>query len=178
MAAWIGEEAEDSRVAVEFIQGFHPHPMPSKASIPQAEEKPSAEICSALTGLLERPYWRRVWIIQEIALSRSTMVHCGNLTFQWKSLALAVASFDSSSSLELALEPDPSDVLARKPSFLNIWNLNQFNTDAFESKPVKFFEALRRSLEALSTEPRDKIFALLGLVYDSAMYVDLEIYIS
>jgi hypothetical protein len=71
---------------------------------------------------------------------------------------------------------DSSDELVVTPHVMNIWNLNKFNKDAFESKPVRFFEALQRSLDALATEPRDKVFALLGLVYDSAMYLPVPNY--
>jgi hypothetical protein len=35
---------------------------------------------------------------------------------------------------------------------------------------------LSRSSEALSTEPRDKVFALLGLVYDSGLYIPVPNY--
>jgi hypothetical protein len=114
-------------------------------------------------------------VIQEIALSIFTTVHWGRLCFPWKLLALAVENFKNVSSSPLS-KPDSSDRLVVTPSVLNIWNLNKFNKDAFESKLVRFFEALQRSLDALATEPRDKVFALLGLVYDSAMYLPVPNY--
>ena len=55
-------------------------------------------------------------------------------------------------------------------------NLAKFHEDAAKNKPLHFLEALRRSSAALSTEPRDKISALLGLVYDSALYISVPNY--
>ncbi len=52
---------------------------------------------------------------------------------------------------------------------MNIWKLHRFNADAFQSKPVRFFDALLQSLRALSTEKRGKVFALLELVFDSVL---------
>jgi hypothetical protein len=90
VAAWIGEEASDSNLAVDFIQNFHSRPMEFGRPMPQVEAKYPLTAYSALVHLLEQPYWRRVWVIREIALSRSTTVHCGRLAFPRKSLALAV----------------------------------------------------------------------------------------
>jgi hypothetical protein len=55
-------------------------------------------------------------------------------------------------------------------------NLAKFHKDAAKHRPLKFLEAMRRNSAALSTEPRDKDFALLGLVYDSALYIPVPNY--
>jgi hypothetical protein len=108
----------------------------------------------------------------QFAFSPHTIVHYGNLYFPWKSLVFAVESICKSHDA-VASPPRPAsesaNTLATTPCVLNIWNLSRFNADAFESKPVRFFEALHRSFDAQSTEPRDKVFEELGLVYDSAM---------
>jgi len=41
---------------------------------------------------------------------------------------------------------------------------------------VRFVEALERSSKAISTDPRDKVFALLGLVHDGALYIPVPNY--
>jgi hypothetical protein len=38
-------------------------------------------------------------------------------------------------------------------------------------KPIGMLEALRRSRFSLSTEPRDKLYALLGLVFDGKAFI-------
>ncbi|KAK8043052.1 heterokaryon incompatibility protein [Apiospora phragmitis] len=39
-----------------------------------------------LINLLRRPYWQRMWMFQEIVLSRSAVVHCGPYKISWENL--------------------------------------------------------------------------------------------
>jgi hypothetical protein len=64
----------------------------------------------------------------------------------------------------------------KRLSFVNAKNLIKFHQDASKIKPVRFIEALERSSEAKSTDPRDKAFVLLKLVYDSAFYIPVPNY--
>lgn len=56
-------------------------------------------------------------------------------------------------------------------SIANAKNLIQFHEEATINKPIHLLEALKRSFEALFTQPRDKVFALLGVSYDSDLYL-------
>lgn len=62
------------------------------------------------------------------------------------------------------------------PEFMNAQSLVQFHSDITNGKPLRFLEAMRRSLGSLSTEPRDKVFALLGLVFDSGIFIPVPNY--
>jgi hypothetical protein len=78
---WLGREANNSDVAMEFVAkkgarnlrprgpGFHP-------VWSRAEGR-------ALCDLCERPYWRRMWIIQEIIHAEKITVWCGMKSFEW-----------------------------------------------------------------------------------------------
>lgn len=39
-----------------------------------------------LLDLLGRPWWSRVWVIQEAALARNPVIHCGSQTFEFRRL--------------------------------------------------------------------------------------------
>jgi hypothetical protein len=39
------------------------------------------ESWSAFSSFLDRPYWRRVWVIQEITVAREVIVQCGQERF-------------------------------------------------------------------------------------------------
>jgi hypothetical protein len=64
----------------------------------------------------------------------------------------------------------------KHPAFVNAKNLIKFQQDSSKFKPVRFIEALERSSEAQSTDPRDKAFALLQLVHDGALYIPVPNY--
>lgn len=146
--AWIGEEDDDSDEAFEAISAENfDFANPNKVA--------------GLVRFLERPYWGRMWVIQELALARHSVLHCGQRDVSWKRLASIVQSDTLN---------DPSPALA------NIRNLVQFYLDATSIKPLRLLEALSRSCSSLATDPRDKVFALLGLVYDSDYYIPVPNY--
>jgi hypothetical protein len=159
VAAWTGEEENGSDLAMAFIDQLNRLKRGSQTlghNNDNIGEKRFMEF-------LARPYWRRVWIIQELALGRSVTIHCGQLQITWNALSSSIRK-------------PYLDKYAASPDLINIRNLVQFQYDASWNKPVPFLEALRRSSTSLSTEPRDKVFALLSLVYDSALYIPVPNY--
>ncbi|KAE8447302.1 hypothetical protein EG329_010860 [Mollisiaceae sp. DMI_Dod_QoI] len=149
--AWIGEGADD------FNQSFPSNVANDDQMISDKDSD------AALVEFLSRPYWRRVWIVQELAFSGNTIVHCGEREIEWTNLAMRVSE----------LEENP---LSSNPAIKNMENLIEFHFDAREVKPVSFLRALWRTRSALSTDPRDKVFALLNLAYDSSLYVPIPNY--
>jgi hypothetical protein len=81
---WLGQEAESSETAMRFIV--------SQASKPLRPRGPgyyslwSSQQGAALHALCERPYWRRMWIIQELLHANDITVWCGSLNFSWGDL--------------------------------------------------------------------------------------------
>jgi hypothetical protein len=83
--AWLGEESGSSPRAFQVIHHLAEEqstPMISpgdgaqKKNVSYPDRDP--EDCLAIIKLLGRPYWRRIWIIQELALSREVMLLCGS----------------------------------------------------------------------------------------------------
>lgn len=37
----------------------------------------------ALENLLTRPWWHRIWVVQEVAVSKRVRLHCGNCSTTW-----------------------------------------------------------------------------------------------
>ncbi|KAI0540443.1 heterokaryon incompatibility protein-domain-containing protein [Xylaria digitata] len=105
-----------------------------------------------LQELLERPWFRRVWILQEVANARRVLIYCGTAAVRAQIFAMA----------PIILETDLSDHVAA----------------VFELMPTFFGGALRKPRDgdilsilldfrrSQASDPRDKIFALLGLCED------------
>ncbi|KAN0119363.1 Heterokaryon incompatibility protein (HET) domain containing protein, partial [Hyaloscypha variabilis] len=156
VVAWTGEDFD---LAIDFINRLNGLEK-SKSTLPTVLNDHIRE-AEAFFEFLARPYWRRVWIIQELALARHVTIHCGRLETSWSALNASICKFGS---------------WVKHPRITNIKNLAEFGDDAAHNRPVNFLEALGRSSAALSTEPHDKVFALLGLVYDSALYIPVPNY--
>jgi hypothetical protein len=112
----------------------------------------------ALMQLLSRPYWTRMWIIQELAAASSIVILCGCHQLSWEVFSNAglIAAVDKTTGNE------------PKTRFQQI---NKFRVDKLRRNPISLLEALYRSQSALSTDPKDKLYALLGLVFDGDTFI-------
>ncbi|OCK98442.1 HET-domain-containing protein [Cenococcum geophilum 1.58] len=80
VCVWIGEEENDSGLAMDFIQLV-------QQCIERSDDllldgRYSRQWC-ALSALLRRPWFSRRWIIQEIALAKQAALHCGSSEVAW-----------------------------------------------------------------------------------------------
>ncbi|KAI1461696.1 HET-domain-containing protein [Annulohypoxylon moriforme] len=136
---------------------------------------------NAIHHLLSRPYWRRLWIIQEVVLgSRNSPVLCGGSSILirdiFKSLQVMAGDGDALGQYVI-MSARGSNTLKEK------WN---FNDDPYEiceklwERPVSMaalqaldtslsttkkgvYDALLLSREAKATDERDRIYGILGL---------------
>ncbi len=45
---------------------------------------------AAIQQLFLGPYWKRLWIIQEVSVSVNVMMYCGKASMMWDTLVLAL----------------------------------------------------------------------------------------
>jgi hypothetical protein len=124
----------------------------------------------AIMILLRRPYFTRIWIAQEAALSRSLVVTCGDDTISFSDIALVagiVISLSEGKNLRnlsniltvRALMPNAIQTGTTDPS----WLFAKVTSRKMKvDKDLLSFASLFRSNN--STDPKDKIYALLGLL--------------
>jgi hypothetical protein len=112
----------------------------------------------ALTKLLESPWFERCWVLQEIAVSKGDpIVLCGNQQIVWSNLHKVVTWLNNSGSEHrterMELVNSIQQVVGRQH-----WG------DREVPYTVSHLHVLLRLTHSFrSTDPRDKIFALLGL---------------
>ncbi|KAE9363355.1 hypothetical protein N431DRAFT_141531 [Stipitochalara longipes BDJ] len=124
----------------------------------------------ALKEFFRSPYWVRLWIIQEVAFASQVEIICGQSRF-------------SISKLDAAINR------ARKSS-LRFWNwyvenayehvktVFKFRDYQHSAQRVSLCEAIYMTRKAISTDPRDRILALLGLTYDGPDLVPIPNYLQ
>ncbi|KAH7411594.1 heterokaryon incompatibility protein-domain-containing protein [Phaeosphaeria sp. MPI-PUGE-AT-0046c] len=122
--------------------------------------------------LLDRPWWRRVWIVQEVVLARKVVVMCGSDEVPWENIkarlrADTVFGLNSNSGQSKPLRahngtivdgtfkwPDSEhDILdkMRKAWGRGSWHLS-------------FYDLLFQFRRLQCTKPDDRVYAFLGLV--------------
>jgi hypothetical protein len=66
---------------------------------------------------------------------------------------------------------------SRTEKFLDAMHLLQFRQNfQVERKPISLLDAMKWSTRTLATDPRDKIFALLGMCHDGTAFVPIPNY--
>ena len=98
VSIWLGEEAEDSSLALDTIVKL---PQPPRRAPGEVEPKISKisidekfRRWKALWALYQRPWFKRVWVRQEAALSKNRSVYCGAYSCSFDSLRTATVFLD------------------------------------------------------------------------------------
>jgi Heterokaryon incompatibility protein (HET) len=110
----------------------------------------------SLSLLLSRAWFTRVWVIQELALSREAIVQCGPHSMPWQDLVGAVV-YGHEMRIPMFTTPEPQRYLDEMESF----RLMRQN-----GEQVKLLLLLMLSRSRRATEKKDKIYALCGLADD------------
>ena len=116
-------------------------------------------------AFVERLYFERLWIIQEIALAKSVTVHCGDNAMEWSNLIESRLGYDeveSSARDNAQVTPHhwrrPTD---DKVVFLNV--LRQTVTKDAMKRPKGILDLIVRARHAECEDPRDRLYALLSM---------------
>ncbi|KAI1777172.1 heterokaryon incompatibility protein-domain-containing protein [Hypoxylon cercidicola] len=175
VVVWLGPEAENSRLAVELLQE-----VAKVAKQPEAMDNLIAnsywrDHFTALVNLFERDYWRRLWVVQEVLKAQSVRVYCGETSLPWKAYTDASEAFDCH-----------LDQLERYfPSGFSVSQQQQYYTTVLTSLgPVSIhnlqiwkdagtnslLEVLRACRTKFASEPRDKVFGVLGILPEAVRH--------
>jgi Heterokaryon incompatibility protein (HET) len=103
---------------------------------------------SAILGIVQRPWFNRIWVLQEVAWSWSATVICGGTELPWDSFRKGLLRLVGKLSFE------PPSVLSFKRD-----NLHNY----FDMTPQVMFSELSRTRHCKATDPLDKIYALYPL---------------
>ncbi|KAI3319596.1 HET-domain-containing protein [Xylariaceae sp. AK1471] len=113
-------------------------------------EDQSFKIYISLKCLLSRQYFSRVWVLQEIALARTATVICGDRHIMWTQLY--------NTNLEVRHAQEIQSLVSR--SILKMKEAELYTT------PDRLLDLLDISRRCKAKDPRDKVYALLGLIID------------
>ncbi|KAM5349536.1 hypothetical protein ACJ41O_006041 [Fusarium nematophilum] len=108
----------------------------------------------ALSSFLSMPWFSRVWVLQEVAVAKRAIILWGSETLEWGYLSAAHVD-----ALGLALV----DRAGKVPPVLRLAENDR--------KPLKDLASLIHTARSCrSTDPRDKVYALLGLLSDNVAH--------
>ena len=167
---WLGPEAENSNLAMRGLsilatKGYTPgETSTGDAAIFRLNKDISLdeEFVLAIKHLLERPWWTRVWVIQEATVpEQSYLVLCGSMTIQWSFLHTALRSFRELTLVIPELGKLRSLIFRYSRPDLFLWKIR----NARQSTPnsTKLFSLVCTGRRCEASNQRDHVYAFLGM---------------
>ena len=177
---WLGAGDEDGDLAFDMLRRFSTmSPARQEELASQLQRNPAPRWTKAFYGLnelMKRPYWFRLWVVQEIVLGGSAAVlRCGSNLIGWTTFCAGLDVLfrrDMYIAKDELLQTEVARRRSRKSPVWHtlslhlvhkdLWTLSKQNAVGDQSL------GLRRLLDmACSSDcrnKRDKVFALLGMV--------------
>ncbi|PNP60847.1 hypothetical protein FNYG_14467 [Fusarium nygamai] len=121
------------------------------------------EIDGMRRDLLSKPWFRRVWVFQELVLSTDVWVQCDNLRIRWHHFCNVVDTKNVVSSMLLDTLSNNMAHQSQPRNETPLEGMNNRRYGAFEA-PLSTLLSCRRGIGA--TDPRDVVFGHLGVVSD------------
>jgi hypothetical protein len=119
------------------------------------------QVWTQLARLFHRPWFERLWIVQELAVSRKAVVRWENLQIDWQILEKA-ARFILRTG-EAVLSPD----IRRLFPMLGAHRITQVSLQSMLNVDKKnILSVLHNTQSTKCSDPRDRLFAILGVVDD------------
>lgn len=159
---WLGSSNFDSGAAFTLLHSLNTCQSSSNKIREIIQDPNRAYEWKALINLFQRSYWRRVWVIQEVQVAKSTVVLCGDESIELSSL-LCIQSMLWNEHAAPLINLAHSNTWLRN---LHFWirgrgarGLDQHP----QAPPGDLFRTLLFHRLKEATDPRDKIYSLLGL---------------
>ncbi|KAF4635065.1 hypothetical protein G7Y89_g3025 [Cudoniella acicularis] len=163
VCVWLGLADEKSERAWRLIELLVDGSEGAIAAI--VSDSSRLENFEALKVLFRRPYWWRIWVVQEVNCGRENgrevEVFCGERSITWRGLLSMSANMESiKEHLVRSVYPnDPTSIFSLMGGGPRGLHLTKFS----ESHEPQLLELLYSHMSKFSTDPKDKVYALIGV---------------
>ncbi|KAH9216311.1 heterokaryon incompatibility protein-domain-containing protein [Leptodontidium sp. 2 PMI_412] len=176
--AWLGPSFDNSHLAFQLVWELYAH-SDDVNWIKQRLRHPRApESLVAFGALLMHDYWSRMWIVQELAVAKRTLLQCGIDSVDARSMSEVQKLLTSISRKEGGYDEDyimlllPTNARARAAvqfrGMTEVRELQEVLTS--RQRQVSFFECVLHNSLKGATDPRDMIYGLAGLANTNDIY--------
>ncbi|CAM1509902.1 Fc.00g002370.m01.CDS01 [Cosmosporella sp. VM-42] len=149
-----GKDVVEMAVESRPFESVKPHELNEVV----VEKHPGLEPWKALAALFARPWFTRVWCVQEILLAQDSVVLVGQHSVPWKTLGVCAAWL---SGQDIASDFDMPTYLRHIP-YNNCFSMFD-EVDRDDDPSVTLISILRRFYDFKATDPRDKVYGFLGV---------------
>jgi hypothetical protein len=189
---WLGEAKDESHLAFRMMKSWGDilirHELDGyaemltgrygKKSLDAVEEMSdpfNRRAWNAVMRFLERPWWFRVWMVQEFILGKDAILLCGQLRMSWRQLSAVLAAENPEVRNRIGLPAQ----LNKRAAVMYMQRL-LYHASRREDFLLRdaLTVALNDTAQRLSTDPRDRVYGIMGLMStfgQSLMQVDYSL---
>ena len=178
VVVWLGEGTHQSNTGMDFVPQLIAAEqraktlggdavLPSvarhrlrKLGLPAESGDGEEDEYTGFASLFKRAWFARVWVIQEVAMAKEVQLTCG---LRWVSWDDFVKAFYFMHTLNM-LTPDPASYFQAIVRVLGIIDARKARLLGYDRD---LLGTLLRCRSSLATDPRDKVFGLLGITTDT-----------
>ncbi|KAF7943820.1 uncharacterized protein EAE97_005890 [Botrytis byssoidea] len=153
---YLGEAADDSDMALESI----------RVAADDENEKPGNSLASkrsqeSILSLLKRPWFQRIWVLQEVGLARSILIICGSVEMNGYTFCSGISKLESLLKIYADLQSliRPTIHLIRGSIFRPKYKSSSLGE-------LSLAELIDMYHNHKATVRHDKVYALLGMCSD------------
>ena len=176
---WLGLESDTSRIAMTWIRECTPQTRNSLGLPRQTLGRKSASQVirdqvnrwTSLEELCTRSYWHRVWIVQEVVLARRLIIQCGSTEANWEGFSNIMTDYDTL-FMPKSCFGAASHILESLPAQLH--RLRRM--DRHTCNGCTLLHLMEMTGDSQSSDPRDKVYGLLGLAWDGHDFREIADY--
>lgn len=164
----------------------------NQENFPFLSEEASQDIFQALGDIVSKPWWTRIWVVQELVLAPQAMVYCGNVIAPWNLYVHAARNYNThrgtccEDHYKWLQRHNIRLLEAFLLAVLEIEDLRQVWQDILrdgvsgdQNTRIYLRHLLWKFRNRVSSDPRDQVYALLSLVNswggERSMYVDYSV---
>ncbi|KAK3364667.1 heterokaryon incompatibility protein-domain-containing protein [Lasiosphaeria hispida] len=150
---WLGEDNDESKTAIDFI---HEEIRVLNNFDKLCSDKKYTEKWRALMILMQREWFSRRWVVQEIALASKAKIYCGPDHISWKEFAVAVELFVEVETATHRL----SEIMQKDEKFRHVpgWfeHVSELGASLLVQATGKVFRAQRTAMNQESDDPESE----------------------
>lgn len=181
VAIWLGPEADNSEHAISLLRDVSDIAHDPRAMNHLLASRGDQMRFTALVDLFERDYWDRLWVVQEVLNARSVTVYCGNTSLPWRVYVDASDAFkrheeqlkqylpSTGNNKVIPLVSQQQFQYSVVLAFKGPASLERLRQEP-DAEPISLLSVLCNCRLKLSSEPRDKVFGVLGILPQEFKY--------
>ncbi|CZR68220.1 uncharacterized protein PAC_18119 [Phialocephala subalpina] len=164
---WLGTATNDSAMGIEILSYLATNN--DAASTPPRVSYPQCLVRAGLSCIMNRDWFRRIWVVQEAAVSKKATMICGHHQFSWTNNYLLVRRIERMvkfAEISPQWEQAGLGTVDMSP-LLDLLDLqigqHMDRLHGSSHRPSRDLLDVAHGLrEKASTDPRDKIFSVVG----------------